>query len=449
MAKLPTVAIIGRPNTGKSTLFNRLVGRRKAIVSETAGTTRDHIAHRISAEEVDYLLVDTGGMGGGTDDSDFEDDVHAQSLLALEHADAILFLVEGISELTASDYEIVDNLRKKRRKHVPVLLVVTKMDNAKAIDETLPKFYELGFGDSVIGVSAPHNIGIDELQEVIEDTLKKLHFGKYTDESDVNNPKVAIIGKPNAGKSSIVNAFMSESQRRENPLLVSDIAGTTRDATDTEIKYQGKTFILTDTAGLKKNAASIDEIERYASLRTIQALEHSDIAVIVIDAREPFSRQDKRIASIAIEEGKGLIFLLNKIDLLTSDEKKKMYTDFEDAFPFCKFAPMIPCSATTREGLVHLFDAIHVLAENRARRIPTAELNSWFQSTTYGTVLRSNYKANYITQVEINPPTFVVFVKEPKQVKPSDLRFLDNRMRETFNFEGSPLKFITKKKAEK
>ncbi len=449
MAKLPTVAIIGRPNTGKSTLFNRLIGERRAIVSEVAGTTRDHVAHRISSDEVDYLLVDTGGMGGGTEDQDFEDDVHQQSLLALEHADLILFLVDGRSELTASDYTILDNLRKKRRKHVPVILVVTKMDDPQVIDQTLPKFYELGLGDSVIGISAPHRIGIENLSNAIEKMLKELHFGKYEEVINEDNPKVSIIGKPNVGKSSIVNAFMSESQRKSSPLLVSDVAGTTRDATDTEIKYQGKSFTLTDTAGLKKNDTNIEDIERFATLRTIQSLERADVAVLVVDAKEGISRQDKRIASLAIEAGTGLVIMVNKIDLLTPEERKKLYTDIEDALPFCRFAPVIPCSAKTREGLLHLFDTIGEIAENRARRIPTSELNSWFQSTTYGTPLRSNSKANYVTQVETNPPTFVTFVKEPKDVPVSDLRFLDNRIREKFNFEGTPIRWITKKKETK
>lgn len=448
MSKLPTVAIIGRPNTGKSTLFNRLVGRRKAIVSETPGTTRDHVAERIASEEVDYLLIDTGGMGGGTDDKDFESDVHAQSLLALEHADLILFMIDGRTELTSSDYEILENLRKKRRKHVPVILVISKMDNPKVIDQTLPRFYELGFGDSVMAISAAHNVGMEELQTAVEQMLKKLHFGKFEDEVNEDRPRIAIIGKPNVGKSSIINAFMSESQRKESPLLVSEIAGTTRDATDTEIKYHGKSFVLTDTAGLKKNDTNIDDIERFATLRTIQSLEHSDIAVIVLDAGQPVSRQDKRIASLAIDAGKGLIFLLNKVDMLKEEERKKIYEEFEEAFPFCRFAPIIACSAVTREGLLHLFDTIREVSENRVRRIPTSELNSWFQTATYGTPFRNNSKANYITQAEVSPPTFVVFVKDPKMVPASDLRFLDNRLRETFDFEGTPVRFITKAKGK-
>ncbi len=445
MAKLPTVAIIGKPNAGKSTLFNRLIGKRKSIVSDVPGTTRDRIAHLIEGESVDYLLVDTGGMGGGSDDKEFEDNVEKQSELALESSDLILFAVNGREELTASDYEIAGILRRKRRGHVPVVLVVTKMDNPAAIDETLPRFYELGIGEDVVAVSAPHHIGIDELTSVIESHLQNNHFGKQEERTEGDPPRIAIVGKPNVGKSSIVNAFLSEAQKKKSTIIVSDTPGTTRDSLDTEIRYHGKPYVLTDTAGLKKTKAGSD-IEYYAELRTLQSIEQADIAVVVIDASRPVSRQDKRIARMAIEEGRGLIFLLNKIDLLSSEEKKKLARDFSIHFPFCLFAPLIPCSANTREGLTRLFEAIEHIAENRARRIPTSQLNTWLQDALQGRSNTGVGGARYVTQVETHPPTFTLFVKDPKKIPVSELRFLENRLRSSFAFEGTPVKWVTKKK---
>lgn len=380
MARLPTVAIIGRPNTGKSTLFNRLVGRRKAIVSDVPGTTRDHIAHRIETDEVDFLLVDTGGMGGGTSDIDFEDDVEAQSTLALAHADLIIFTVNGKEDLTSADYAIAEILRKKRKKHVPVIVVVSKMDNPAMNDEALPQFYGLGISDDVLPISAPHRLGTDELTHVITQKLHGLHFGKMMTNAN-DTPKIAIVGKPNVGKSSIINAFMSETQKAKSPILVSDIAGTTRDSIDTEITYHGKQYIFTDTAGLNKNKNAQDEIANFSMLRTIQSIEQSDVVVIVLDANIPVSRQDKRIASMVIEEGKGIIFLLNKADLLSPEERVKARDELSMHFPFCSYAPLIMCSAVTREGLLTLFEAIETVAENRVKTIPTPKLNVWLSDT--------------------------------------------------------------------
>jgi len=444
MAKLPVVAIIGRPNTGKSTLFNRLVGRRKAIVSDIAGTTRDHVAHKIEGEEVDYLLIDTGGMGGGTEDNELEDDVHRQSLLALEYADVVVLTVNSKEDLTASDFDIVDTLRKSKRSHVPVILAITKCDNPDEVDEILPQYYELGIAKEVIAISAPHKIGIDDLQDAINTELLALHFTKNTDEPQ-QMPKISIIGKPNVGKSSIVNALMSETQRKKSPILVSDIPGTTRDATDTTIRYNDQEYVFMDTAGIKRRKQTTDnEIETYAYFRSVKALELCDICVLVLDATEPVSKQDKRIASMANEEGKGLIILLNKIDLLEGNSKKTTIAAVEQELKFCRFASIVPCSAESREGLLKLFDLIESVQRNRTRRIPTKDLHRWFKDAVAGQPMGALARAKHITQADELPPTFVIFVKNPKKVQVSQLRNLDNAIRRTYAFEGTPIRWLTK-----
>ncbi len=445
MSHLPTVAIIGRPNTGKSTLFNRMVGRRQAIVSDIPGTTRDHIASVIEEEEIPYLLIDTGGMGGGTEDKAMEDDVHAQSLLAIEHADVILFTVNSREELTASDFEVVDVLRRRLRKHVPVILAATKCDNPETIEEQLPNFHQLGIADAIIPVSAPHRIGTEELMTAIQSHLKKLNFQKEGEIPMTSNiPRIAIIGQPNVGKSSIVNALMSEPDRKKNPKLVSDIPGTTRDATDTTVRHNDEEFIFVDTAGLRKAAAKAEEIEGYSILRTMQALQLSDIGVLVLDGTKPVSKQDKRIASMAMEEGKGLIFLVNKIDLLTSEQKVEKAAEIKLALRFCAFIPVITCSAETREGLGKIFDVIAMVQRNRTRRIATRDLHNWFQGLSMQGSLGAIAKSKHVTQADELPPTFVLFVRNPRKVQLTQLKFLDRKLRESFGFEGTPIRWITK-----
>ena len=443
MAKIPTVAIIGRPNTGKSTLFNGLIGRRKSIVSETPGTTRDQVACRVEGKKLDYLLVDTGGMGGGTEDKDLEDDVEQQSILALEHADIILFTLNSTEDLTSSDFEIADILRRRKKSHVPVILVATKCDNPEKTDEAILPLYQIGMAEDVIAVSALHRAGFPELTSLIEKQLIELHFEREK-QSETQAPRIAIIGKPNVGKSSLINAFMSEMQRAKSPLLVSDIPGTTRDATDTVIRYHDNDYIFTDTAGIKRRKDTKSAIEVYAYFRSVQEVHECDITVLVLDAQEPLSRQDKRIAGMAVEEGKGLIILVNKIDAVKKEEKELRIAEITHQLQFCKFAPVIPVSAVTKEGLLKIFDMIEMAQRNRIRRIPTRELMDWYRRTVYGQPMGSLAKSKLITQAEELPPTFVIFVKDPKTVQVSQLRYLDNSLRKTFGFEGTPVRWITK-----
>lgn len=463
MSKLPTVAIIGRPNTGKSTLFNRLIGVRRSIESAVAGTTHDLIAHRIDDAKIPFILLDTGGIGP-TDDKDFEEDVKGQLLLALEFADLILFTVNGKEEPTISDHKITEMLRKSKKRKVPVVVILTKVDNPHQAEETIANYQEMNVGDDLLAVSAPHWFGMDELKEKIQEELGKLR-GKAAnsqlptasslsaDDEAIGNsqlaPRIAIIGRPNVGKSSIVNAMMNDSQRETLPLLVSPIAGTTRDSTDTEIRFHDKTYILVDTAGLKKKSRDMKEVERFSMIRTITAIEECDVVVLVLDAQVEVTQQDKRIASMATESGKGLIVLANKIDGIKGDARKQRLYEISVHLRFCKFAPIIPCSAITREGLVKLFSVVEMVQRNRVRRITTRELHRWFEQVVHGQPLGEIGKCKHITQGKEIPPTFVLFVKDAKRVSVSQLRYLENRIRETFGFAGVPIRWVTKSAPKK
>lgn len=451
MPRIPTVAIIGRPNTGKSTLFNRLVGRRRAIVSDIPGTTRDQIAQLVEHSEIPYLLVDTGGLGGGSSDTDLEDDVAAQSLLAIESADLILFTVNGKELLTASDEEIASILRKKRKTHVPVILVVTKCDNPD-IAATAPGYLQLGITDECIAVSATHNIGTDELQQAITNHLHILHFSSPSAAairkslSQESIPRIAIIGKPNVGKSSLLNALMSDPERARAPRIVADQPGTTRDTTDTIIRHQEQEYLFVDTAGIKQRKGVATDIELYAQLRSVQAIANADIVLLIIDLKEPISRQDKRIAQMTMQEGKGLIILANKIDLLSTAERAEALQNLRFSLSFCSFAPIISCSTVTRDGLLKIFPLIEIVTQNRNRFIATKDLNNWFAEALQRNSSSELTRGKFITQAEGTPPTFVLFVSDPKKIRLSELKYLENNLRQHFAFEGTPIRWVTKRK---
>lgn len=447
MARLPLVAIIGRPNTGKSTLFNKMIGKRKSIESAVPGTTRDHVAHRIETDDLEYLLVDTGGMGGGTDDEDFEKDVHGQSILAIENADVIIFTVNAREEFTKNDYDIASILRRRKRSHVPVILVPTKCDNEKMAEDAEMGCLELGLGDEVFPVSALHGLGIRDIERTIASHLKNAHFkkGKLRDQNAI---KIAIVGKPNVGKSSLMNALMSDEQRKTSPRLVSDIPGTTRDSADTVIKHEGTPYLFIDTAGLKRNAKTEEGIEEYSMLRSVRAIEECDVALLLLDAHELMSKQDKRIADLVIESGKGLVVFLNKADLLTAEEKKEKLQEVRMQLQFAKFAPILFGSAKSRDGILKIFQHLQRIYDNRNRRIAIKDLRQWFIHCIDGQPMKSIQTAKHITQAEEVPPTFILFVRDPKKVTVAQLRFLENRLRETFGFEGTPVRFVTKAKSK-
>jgi GTPase len=448
MSKLATVAIIGRPNTGKSTLFNRLIGYNKAITSEVAGTTRDHIAHTCTFDNYEYVLVDTGGMGGGTSDKELEDDVHMQSILALQNADVILVTLDSRTDLTRNDYEVLSELRKRKKQHVPVIYVLTKCDDPSQIESILPQFYSVVDADEVVAVSAPHKIGIDQLNKKIVTKIAELHFAPKQETQKNTAPRIAIIGRPNVGKSSIINSLMNDKKREASPLLVSDIAGTTRDSTDTSIVYNDNEYIFVDTAGIRRKKDTSVGIETHAYFRSIRSLEHCDIAILVLDAAEKITNQDKRIANLAVSEGKGLIILLNKWDKLDQDGKQRIQLEVEYELAFCKFAHIVPVSAHTREGLLTIFGAIEQVQRSRVRRLSTKQLLDFLQGALQTPSITSLTGCKHAVQADEVPPTFILFVRNPKQVQNAHLRYLENRMRELYDFTGVPLRFITKSKVK-
>lgn len=450
MSRLPTVAIIGRPNTGKSTLFNRMVGQRIAIENEVAGTTRDQIASKVETEELDYLLVDTGGIGGGSTDKDLEDDVSRQSVLALESADLIVFTVNGREELTASDQEVVSILRKQRKQHVPLVLAVTKCDNGNIEEERSGEFAALGIADETVFLSATHNLGVGQLEDAIVSLLKKLHFQKQPPSATdaPPPPRIAFVGTPNVGKSSLVNALMSDAQRKTSARIVSPIPGTTRDSSDTVVKSDGKEYVFVDTAGLRRKSRVEEDLEYYSNLRSIKAIADADITILVLDANAPISKQEKRIASMTVAEGKGLIVLINKCDTVDKDVKKEKQLEVQALLQFCRYAPIMFTSAVTREGLPKIFALIDTVERNRARRIGIRDLRRWFETVVQRVPSPMLARCKFLTQAEEIPPTFVFFVPNPKAVHVAQLRFLENSLRETFAFEGTPLRLITKREAE-
>ncbi len=423
-----------------------MVGRRRAIESPVPGTTRDHVVYKVEVDEIDYLLLDTGGIGGGSTDTDMEDDVARQSMVAIESSDIIVFTINNQEELTASDLTVIDILRKRKRSHVPVLLVATKCDDPDAFEKREPEYRALGIASDMIGISAAHNIGIEELGNAIVEKLKKLHFSKDTSfkPQDTSIPRIAIIGKPNVGKSSLVNALMSDPQREVSERLVSEVPGTTRDSSDTIIRFEDKEYIFIDTAGLRRKARVDEDLEYLSNVKSIQALQDSDVVILLLDATDVISRQDKRIASMAIEAGKGLIIVLNKSDKMEGAARKEKELETRAWLPFCSYAPLLFCSAITREGIVRMFPLIESVARNRLRRIATKELLRWYESAIVRAPSHALSKSKFITQAEDVPPTFVVFLKKPKSVNVSQLRYLENNLRSTFAFEGTPIRWVTK-----
>ena len=437
----PVVAIVGRPNVGKSTLFNALAGEKIAIVKDTPGVTRDRIYAEVNWLDKDFTLIDTGGIEPESRDVILAQ-MREQAQIAIDTADVILFMTDVKQGLVDADSKVADMLR---RSHKPVILVVNKVDNFQKMMPDVYEFYNLGIGDPM-PISAAERIGIgDMLDKVLE------HFPKRsgTEEED-ERPRIAIVGKPNVGKSSIINKLIGEDR-----VIVSDIAGTTRDAIDTDIVHNGREYVFIDTAGLRRKNKIKEELERYSIIRTVTAVERADVVLIVIDAVEGVTEQDAKIAGIAHDRGKGVIIVVNKWDAIEKNDKtvKEYEQKIRMVLSFMPYAEIMYVSAKTGQRLPKLFDMIDMVIENQTLRIATGVLN---EIMTEAVALQQppsdkgkRLKLYYITQVAVKPPTFVIFVNDKELMHFSYTRYLENRIREAFGFKGTSLKFFIRERKEK
>lgn len=437
----PIVAIVGRPNVGKSTLFNALAGDRISIVQDTPGVTRDRIYADVSWLKYNFTIVDTGGIEPDSRDIILKS-MREQAEIAISTADVIMFLTDVRQGLVDADGKVADMLRRSGK---PVVLVVNKVDSFEKFMPDVYEFYNLGLGDPM-PVSAASQLGIgDMLDEVV-----KYFEGNGEDEDEDERPRIAIIGKPNVGKSSIINKLIGEER-----VIVSDIAGTTRDAIDTAIKRNGTEYVFIDTAGLRRKNKIKEEIERYSIIRTVSAVERCNVAVLVIDAEEGITDQDTKIAGIAHERGKGMIIVVNKWDAIEKDDKTiyKFTEEIRQKLSYMPYAELLFVSAKTGQRLNKLFEIIDMVIENHSLRISTGVVN---EIVTEAVVLNQppsdkgkRLRIYYVTQVSVKPPTFVIFVNDKELMHFSYTRYLENKIREAFGFRGTPLKFIIRERKEK
>ncbi|MBU5460302.1 ribosome biogenesis GTPase Der [Anaerostipes sp. MSJ-23] len=437
----PIVAIVGRPNVGKSTLFNSLAGENISIVKDTPGVTRDRIYADITWLDYQFTMIDTGGIEPETGDL-LLSQMRDQAEIAIETADVIIFLTDVRQGLVDADYQVADMLR---RSHKPVVLAVNKVDNYQKFIMDTYEFYNLGLG-TPFPVSANSKIGFGDL---LDEVIANCDPQKLQEEED-ERPKVAIIGKPNAGKSSMINKMLGEDR-----LIVSDIAGTTRDAVDTVIKRGDKEYVFIDTAGLRRKSRVKEDLERYSVIRTVAAVERCDVAILVIDAEEGITEQDAKIAGIAHERGKGMIIAVNKWDLVEKNDKTiyKYTSKVREVLSYMSYAELVFVSAKTGQRFSKIFDLLDVVIENHALRIQTGVLNEILAEAVAMKQPPSDkgkrLKLYYMTQVSVKPPTFVVFVNDKKLTHFSYTRYLENQIRNTFGFRGTPIRIIARERKER
>ncbi|MBE5860993.1 MAG: ribosome biogenesis GTPase Der [Butyrivibrio sp.] len=438
MKRKNIVAVVGRPNVGKSTFFNAVAGKNISIVEDTPGVTRDRIYQDVEWLNYNFTLVDTGGIEPDSNDTILTQ-MRDQAEIAIETADVIIFMVDVKQGLTDADSQVADMLRKSRK---PIVLCVNKVDSFKRDSLDVYEFYNLGIGDP-ISISAANKQGIGDL---LEEVVKYFNPSDAEEEED-DTIRVAVIGKPNVGKSSIINRLCGE-----NRLIVSDVAGTTRDAIDTEVKYNGKKYTFIDTAGLRRKNKVKEKLEEYMILRTVTAVERADVAVIVINADEGVTEQDAKIAGIAHDRGKGIIIAVNKWDLIEKDNKtvNEFTKDVRTTLSFMPYAEIIFISAETGQRLVKLYDMIDAVSENHAMRVATGVLNEIMMQAVVMQQPPSDkgkmLKLFYITQAAVKPPTFVIFVNDKKLMHFSYTRYIENQIRASFGFKGTPLKFIIRER---
>jgi GTP-binding protein len=432
-----TVCIIGKPNVGKSTIFNRLVKDKKAIILDTPGVTRDRLYDTVTYNNKSFFLIDTGGIEIGHDD--FNEDIKVQAELAIDESDLILFVVDGKNELDPNDYLIRDMLIKS---HKDVVVVVNKLDNDKRKDNVY-NFYELGF-EHVFGVSAEHNIGFKELMDFITESMKE------TEEIVDSTLKFAIIGRPNVGKSSLINALLNEER-----VIVSDVAGTTRDAIDTKFNYNGEEYIAIDTAGMRKKGRIYEDIEKYSLIRSLKAIERSDVCVVVIDAKEGIIEHDKHIVSYAVEAGKGIVLVVNKWDTVKNpDQEIKKWKDLiEVEFQFIPYAKLVFLSAKEKKRIHTLMPEVISAYENNNKEISTSLLNDVITEACMmhpaPSYKNQRLKIYFVSQTGVCPPKFTFNVNNKGLVHFSYERYLENVIRSNFDLTGTPIQLQFKNKNDR
>ena len=437
----PIVAIVGRPNVGKSTLFNVLAGSEISIVKDTPGVTRDRIYADVEWSGYSFTLIDTGGIEPESKDQIIKE-MRNQAQIAIDTADVIIFMVDARQGVVDSDYQVADILRKSQK---PIVLCVNKTDDYRKQLADVYEFYNLGLGEPY-PVSSANRQGIGDL---LDEVVPYFNTESGEDEED-EIPRVAIIGKPNVGKSSIVNKLLGE-----NRVIVSNVAGTTRDAIDTKVKWNKKEYIFVDTAGLRRKSKINEELERYMIIRTVTAVDRADVCVLVIDATEGVTEQDAKIAGIAHERGKGMIIAVNKWDAVEKDNHtiKEFTQEVRDVLSFMPYAEIIFVSAETGQRLPKMFDTIEEVLENQKKRIPTGVLNEILAEAVAMNQPPSDkgrrLRIYYMTQVSIKPPTFVIFVNDKELMHFSYTRYIENKVRDAFGFRGTSLKFIIRERGEK